>query len=97
MAFFSARRPPKQIAARKLRSKPLAICATRWCRDVRTAWLAANTAFQRVGVEAELAKEMDTGTDSTRGTVTIWASAPIVELSQAQLQQTKRRDWLRHC
>jgi len=30
-------------------------------RDVRTVWLASNTAFQRVGVAAELAKEADLG------------------------------------
>ncbi len=56
-------------------------------RDVRTAWLAANTAFQRVGVEAELAKEADLGLTLAQGRYQLGLGS-IVELSQAQLQQT---------
>jgi outer membrane protein len=56
-------------------------------RDVRTAWLAANTAFQRVGVEAELAKEADLGLNLAQGRYQLGLGS-IVELSQAQLQQT---------
>ncbi len=56
-------------------------------RDVRTAWLSANTAFQRVGVEAELAKEADLGLSLAQGRYQLGLGS-IVELSQAQLQQT---------
>jgi len=56
-------------------------------RDVRTAWLAANTAFQRVGVEAELAKEADLGLTLAQDRYHLGLGS-IVELSQAQLQQT---------
>jgi outer membrane protein len=55
-------------------------------RDIRTAWLAANTAFQRVGVTAELLKQanMALGLAQTRYQLGL---SSIVELSQAQYQQ----------
>ncbi len=56
-------------------------------RDVRTAWLSANTAFQRVGVEAELAKEADLSLNLAQDRYQLGLGS-IVELSQAQLQQT---------
>lgn len=56
-------------------------------RDVRTAWLSANTAFQRVGVAAELAKEADLSLNLAQGRYQLGLGS-IVELSQAQLQQT---------
>src|SRR5579864_365609 len=39
----------------------------RIARDVRTAWLAANTAYQRMSVTAELAKEADLSLDLAQG------------------------------
>jgi outer membrane protein len=56
-------------------------------RDVRTAWLAANTAFQKVGVAEELAKEADLALNLAQGRYQLGLGS-IVELSQAQLQQT---------
>ncbi len=56
-------------------------------RDVRTAWLSANTAFQRVSVQEELAKEADLGLKLAQGRYQLGLGS-IVELSQAQLQQT---------
>ncbi|HLV86456.1 MAG TPA: TolC family protein [Candidatus Sulfotelmatobacter sp.] len=56
-------------------------------RDVRTAWLAANTAFQRVGVSAELAKQADLSLSLAQSRYQLGLGS-IVELSQAQLQQT---------
>lgn len=56
-------------------------------RDVRTAWLAANTAFQRVGVSAELAKQADLSLSLAQSRYHLGLGS-IVELSQAQLQQT---------
>ena len=56
-------------------------------RDVRTAWLATNTAFQRVSVAAELVKEADLGLNLAQQRYKLGLGS-IVELSQAQLQQT---------
>lgn len=56
-------------------------------RDVRTAWLAAHTAFQKESVTAELAKQADLGLNLAQGRYNLGLGS-IVELSQAQLQQT---------
>ena len=56
-------------------------------RDVRTAWLSAGTAFQRVSVAAELAKQADLSLTLAQGRYNLGLGS-IVELSQAQLQQT---------
>jgi outer membrane protein len=56
-------------------------------RDVRTAWLSATIAFQKVGVSAELAKEADLSLSLAQGRYQM-GLASIVELSQGQLQQT---------
>ncbi len=57
-------------------------------RDVRTAWLSANTALQRVTVTAELLKQANTALDLAQTRYDLGLSS-IVELSQAQLQQTQ--------
>jgi outer membrane protein len=56
-------------------------------RDVRTAWLSANTAFQRVGVAEELANQADLSLKLAQGRYQLGLGS-IVELSQAQLEQT---------
>jgi outer membrane protein len=56
-------------------------------RDVRTAWLAANTAFQRITVAQDLAKQADLALKFAQGRYQLGLRS-IVELSQAQLQQT---------
>jgi outer membrane protein len=56
-------------------------------RDVRTAWLSANTAFQRVSVAEELAQQADLSLNLAQGRYQLGLGS-IVELSQAQLQQT---------
>jgi len=55
--------------------------------DVRTAWLAANTSYQRVGVAAELLKEANLGLTLAQTRYQMGLSS-IVELSQAEYQQT---------
>ena len=60
----------------------------RVARDVRTAWLSANTALQRVTVTAALLKESNTALDLASSRYDLGLSS-IVELSQAQLQQTQ--------
>ncbi len=57
-------------------------------RDVRTAWLNANTAMQRVTVTAELLRQADTALDLAKTRYGLGLSS-IVELSQAELQQTE--------
>ena len=56
-------------------------------RDVHTAWLQANTAWQRISVTAELLKEANTSLQLAQTRYQLGLSS-IVELSQAQLQQT---------
>jgi outer membrane protein len=56
-------------------------------RDIRTSWLAATTAFQRVSVSAELLKEADLALALAQTRYQLGLSS-IVELSQAQYQQT---------
>jgi len=57
-------------------------------RDVRTAWLNANTALQRVTVTSELVQETNTALDLAKTRYDLGLSS-IVELSQAELQQTE--------
>jgi outer membrane protein len=56
-------------------------------RDVRTAWLAATTAYQRVAVTEELLKEANLALSLAQTRYQLGLSS-IVELSQAQYQQT---------
>lgn len=57
-------------------------------RDVRTAWLASNTAWQRVAVTDELVKQANLALQLAQTRYKLGLSS-IVELSQAQLQQTQ--------
>jgi outer membrane protein len=65
-----------------------AVLRDRIVRDVRTAWLAAQTAQQRMQVTAELVKEANMALDLAQTRYQLGLSS-IVELSQAQLQQTQ--------
>ncbi len=56
-------------------------------RDVRTAWLSANTAFQRVSVTAQLLQQANLALTLAQTRYQLGLSS-IVELSQAQYQQT---------
>jgi outer membrane protein len=59
----------------------------RIARDVRTAWLSANTAYQRMSVTAELEKQANLSLNLAQSRYHLGLGS-IVELSQAQLQQT---------
>jgi outer membrane protein len=59
----------------------------RIARDVRTAWLACNTAYHRVAVTAELLSEANLALHLAQTRYQLGLSS-IVELSQAQFQQT---------
>ncbi len=56
-------------------------------RDVRTAWLVANTSYQKVSVTAELLQEANLGLTLAQTRYQMGLSS-IVELSQAEYQQT---------
>ena len=56
-------------------------------RDVRTAWLVANTSYQKVSVTAELLQEANLGLKLAQTRYQMGLSS-IVELSQAEYQQT---------
>ena len=56
-------------------------------RDVRTAWLQANTGYQRIGVTAQLLKQANLSLQRAQTRYQLGLSS-IVELRQAQLQQT---------
>lgn len=55
--------------------------------DVRTAWLTTNTAFQRVGVAEQMEKQANLSLTLAQQRYQLGLGS-IVELSQAQLQQT---------
>jgi outer membrane protein len=57
-------------------------------RDVRTAWLNANTALQRVTVSGALLRQANVALNLAQTRYQLGLSS-IVELSQAQLQQTQ--------
>jgi outer membrane protein len=57
-------------------------------RDVHTAWLEANNAFLRIGVTAELLNQSNQSLGLAQTRYQLGLSS-IVELSQAQLQQTE--------
>ena len=57
-------------------------------RDVKTAWLAANTSYQKVSVSAELMQQADLGLKLAQTRYQMGLSS-IVELSQAEYQQTE--------
>ncbi|MFZ1013193.1 MAG: TolC family protein [Terracidiphilus sp.] len=56
-------------------------------RDIHTAWLAANTAYQRVSVTQELLNQANQALKLAQARYQMGLSS-IVELSQAQYQQT---------
>jgi outer membrane protein len=56
-------------------------------RDVRVTWLQSNTAYQRVSVTAQLLQQANLALDLAQTRYKLGLSS-IVELSQAQLQQT---------
>jgi outer membrane protein len=60
---------------------------SRIARDVRTTWLQANTAYQRMAVTAQLLQQANLALDLAQTRYKLGLSS-IVELSQAQLQQT---------
>ncbi|MGO9125674.1 MAG: TolC family protein [Terriglobales bacterium] len=68
--------------------KRLADLRNRISRDVRTSWLNASTAYDRVSVNEQLLAQANLALDLAQTRYKLGLSS-IVELSQAQLQQTQ--------
>ncbi len=84
---FSAQAAEARLQAQAVSEQTRAL-RDRVVRDVRTAWFESNTALQRVTVSAALLKESNTALDLASARYKLGLSS-IVELSQAQLQQTQ--------
>jgi outer membrane protein len=84
---FSARNREAELRAQAARQRFLDL-RNRIARDVRTAWLNANTAFERVAVAQQLLEQANLALDLAQTRYNLGLGS-IVELSQAQLQQTQ--------
>lgn len=85
--LYSARSREAQLKAQAAQDRLLDL-RNRISRDVRTSWLNANTAYQRVSVTQQLLDQASLALDLARTRYNMGLSS-IVELSQAQLQQTQ--------
>jgi len=84
---YSAQSHEADLRAQAMRQR-LADLRNRISRDVRTAWLTASTAFDRVNVSQQLLAQANLALDLAQTRYKLGLSS-IVELSQAQLQQTQ--------
>ncbi len=85
--LYSAKSRETDLRAQAFR-KRLIDLRNRISRDVRTSWLAASTAFDRVSVSEQLLAQANQALDLAQTRYKLGLSS-IVELSQAQLQQTQ--------
>ncbi len=85
--LFSSKSRETDLRAQAVRQR-LADLRNRISRDVRTSWLTANTAFDRVTVSEQLLAQANLALDLAQTRYKLGLSS-IVELSQAQLQQTQ--------
>ena len=84
--LFSARAREADYRAAALQAQVRDL-RDRIARDVRVTWLQANSAYQRVSVTDQLLKQANLALDLAQTRYQL-GLASIVELSQAQLQQT---------
>jgi len=84
--LFSARAQEADYRASALQAQVHDL-RDRIARDVRITWLQTNTAFQRVTVTAQLLQQANLALDLAQTRYKLGLGS-IVELSQAQLQQT---------
>ena len=85
--LYSAKSHEADLRAQAVR-QGLMDLRNRLSRDVRTSWLAASTAFDRVNVSEQLLAQANQALDLAQTRYKLGLSS-IVELSQAQLQQTQ--------
>ena len=84
--LFHARESEAALRA-KAAAQNVADLSNRISRDVRIAWLNANTAFQRVSLTQQFVDQAQLALDLAQSRYTLGLSS-IVELSQAQLNLT---------
>ncbi len=85
--LYSARSREARLRAQATQDRLLDL-RNRISRDVRTSWLNASTAYQRVSVTQQLLDQANLALDLSQTRYSLGLSS-IVELSQAQLQQTQ--------
>jgi outer membrane protein len=85
--LYSARSREARLRAQGTQDRLLDL-RNRISRDVRTSWLNANAAYQRVSVTQQLLDQASLALDLAQTRYRLGLSS-IVELSQAQLQQTQ--------
>jgi len=85
--LFSARAKESDLRAQAARQR-LLDAKNAVARDVRVAWLDTGTAYSRLSVTRQLLKQADLAMDLARARYELGLSS-IVELSQAELQQTR--------
>ncbi|MFZ0309195.1 MAG: TolC family protein [Candidatus Sulfotelmatobacter sp.] len=85
--LYSAKSREADLRAQAVRQRLIDL-RNRISRDVRTSWLAASTAFDRVNVSEQLLAQANLALDLAQTRYKLGLSS-IVELSQAQLQQTQ--------
>ena len=85
--LYPARSREAELRAQATRERLIDL-RNRISRDVRTSWLAASTAFDRVHVSEQLLAQANLALDLAQTRYKLGLSS-IVELSQAQLQQTQ--------
>jgi len=84
--LFHARETEAELRA-KAAAERVNDLANRVTRDVRVAYLNASTAFERLGLTAQLLQQAQLALDLARGRYDLGLSS-IIELSQAQLNLT---------
>lgn len=85
--LFSARAKEADLRAQAIDERLLDL-RNSIARDVRTSWLNANTAYDRLDVTNQLLKQANLALDLAQTRYKLGLGS-IVELSQAQLQQTQ--------
>ncbi len=85
--LFTAKAREAKLRAQATRERLLDLRNT-ISRDVRTSWLDANTSFQRLAVTRQLLAQANLALNLAQSRYNL-GLASIVELSQAQLQQTQ--------
>ncbi len=85
--LFNARTREADLRAQAAKEQILDL-RNRISRDVRTSWLDANTAYQRLAVSQQLLDEANRALDLAQTRYKLGLGS-IVELSQGQLQQTQ--------
>jgi len=85
--LYSARSRESSLRAQAVHDRLLDL-RNRIARDVRTGWLNANTAYARLSVTQQLLDQSNLALDLAQTRYRLGLSS-IVELSQAQLQQTQ--------